>query len=60
MADSSTSIFIGAQAPDNVMLCGTIKGKGIIYRGSLATAANLLYTLTDTSTMTVNSTGGIV
>lgn len=58
----SASAFIGAQQPDNVILVGTIKGKGIIYRGSIEddTAGTLYYKTHDTSTMTVNASGGIV
>jgi len=40
------------------MLCGTLKGKGVIYRASLASAV-LILTAVDTSTFTVNATAGV-
>jgi len=40
------------------MVCGTLKGKGVIYRASLASAV-LILTAVDATTFTVNATAGV-
>lgn len=55
---SSASVYIGAQLPDGVMITGTLKGKGVIYR-ALVTGDPLLSGAFDTSTFTVNAASGV-
>lgn len=54
--ETANSNLIGSQKPNNVILVGTFKGKGCIYRGNLtASSGELIYGTTATNIFTVNN-----
>lgn len=51
--------YIVAQTPDNIILVGTLAGKGSIFRGTLAGDPIVMSTIT-TGTFTANVSGAVV
>jgi hypothetical protein len=54
-AETNAANYIAAQDPDMMIMCGTFKGKGSIFRGTVAGATPLLYATTDNAIFTVNN-----
>lgn len=56
MENATSTNFYAAQTPDQLILCGTAKGKGVVWRATVAGPTPLRYDATVATIFKLNGT----